>query len=387
MPVGYLVTAVLVVLSALAALAPPRRPPALSISAYLLGMTFNEMPLLAAAGAIAVVILSVADGGAGSPLGLAATGLMALGLAGLLLAGWRAVRSSTVPLSALDTHLGAGWRDALVPGFLPARGRGVVARGLFLPFLRRSRAVRRIGNLSYGDGGKSTTLDLYLPRKRPAEGPVLVHFHGGRFVSGRKNRESLYLLHFLAAHGWTCVSANYRLQPHARFPDYVVDAKRVLTWARSEGPGYGGGRGPVFIAGNSAGGFLAAFTALTPGRRDLQPGFEDADTSVSGAVCLYGYYGRVDGGNPDSTPAAHVNAGAPPFLVLHGTRDTVVPVSHGRRFAAGLAAASKQPVIWCELPDAQHSFDYFASVRARAAAEAIEAFAAWVRLRQAESGK
>lgn len=387
MPVGYVVTAVLVVLCASAALAPARRPPALSAAAYLIGMTFNEMPVPAAAAAGAVILLNVSDGTAGSPLGLAATGLMVLGVAGLLLTGWRAVRSSAVALSALDTHLGPGWRDGLEPDLLRGRKRGRVAKGLFLPFLRRSRAVRRIGNLSYGDGGRANTLDLYLPRRRPAEGPVLVHFHGGRFVAGRKNRESLYLLHFLASRGWTCVSANYRLQPQARFPDYVVDAKRVLAWVRSEGPGFGGGQGPVFVAGNSAGGFLAAFTALTPARRDLQPGFEDADVSVSGAVCLYGYYGRADGGNPDSTPAAQVNAGAPPFLVLHGTRDTVVPVRHGRRFAAGLAAASAQQVIWCELPDAQHSFDYFASVRARAVADVIEAFAAWARAQQAGSGR
>jgi carboxylesterase type B len=44
----------------------------------------------------------------------------------------------------------------------------------------------------------------------------------------------------------------------------------VLAWVREQGPAYGAGRGPVFVAGNSAGGYLAAFTALTPGRRDLQ---------------------------------------------------------------------------------------------------------------------
>jgi acetyl esterase/lipase len=98
---------------------------------------------------------------------------------------------------------------------------------------------------------------------------------------------------------------------------------------------------------------------------------------VSGAICLYGYYGRTVHDDPDSTPAAHMHPDAPPFYLLHGHRDTVVPVEWGRDFACTLAATSRQPVVWSELPDAQHSFDFFASLRARLVADRIEAFTAF----------
>ncbi|MCQ1953098.1 alpha/beta hydrolase [Arthrobacter sp. zg-Y238] len=368
--------------------ASPRNRPSIrsrwSVAAYLIGMTVNEAPLFPLLLGVAATAFAIGEGDVSAPLGTAAVGGMAIVAAGLVWVAVRAVRDRGVAAAALDACLGGGWRAVLGREAPAVAGRGAVVAGLFLPFRRRRRDVQRISGLRYGELGRENTLDLYLPRRRPAQGPVFVHFHGGRFVSGAKNRESLYLLHRLASHGWTCVSANYRLAPAARFPDYVVDAKRVLFWVKTHGAAYGAGTGPMVVAGNSAGAFLAAFTALTPGRAELQPGFEDADTTVAAAVCLYGYYGRVQGTNPDSTPAAYANPSAPPFLLLHGDRDSVVSVDHGRDFARTLAGISRQPVVWCRLPGAQHSFDYFASVRARFAAEAIEGFADWAQARNVQ---
>ena len=163
----------------------------------------------------------------------------------------------------------------------------------------------------------------------------------------------------------------------------MVDVKRVLAWVRRHGPGYGADRDTVFVAGNSAGGYLAAFAALTQNDPAFQPGFADADTSVTAAIGLYGYYGRTEGSVPESSPEAHLHADAPPFLLIHGGRDSVVPVEWGRRFAEALRAVSRQPVVWTQLPDAQHSFDYFASPRAWRTIDQIEAFAAWVRSHRA----
>jgi acetyl esterase/lipase len=121
--------------------------------------------------------------------------------------------------------------------------------------------------------------------------------------------------------------------------------------------------------------------ALTPGDPAFQPGFEDVDTSVTAAVCLYGYYGalRSDGRPPTrpSTPMAHVGPEAPPCFVAHGDRDTYVAVEGARRFAAALRAASSSPVVYAELPGAQHAFDLFHSLRFDAVVSAVEAFAAW----------
>lgn len=122
-----------------------------------------------------------------------------------------------------------------------------------------------------------------------------------------------------------------------------------------------------------------AFAALAPGRPQYQPGFEAADTSVTAAVCRYGYHGRTAADDPRSSPAAHVHAGAPPSFVLHGDRDTVTSPAAAREFTARLRAASDRPVVHAELPGAQHSFGHVRSVRARAVVDSVEAFAAWVR--------
>ena len=98
-----------------------------------------------------------------------------------------------------------------------------------------------------------------------------------------------------------CVSANYRLRP-ARFPDQVVDAKRVIAWLRSEGRAHGADPSVVLVVGGSAGGHVAMMCALTGNDPRFQPGFEDLDTRIAGAIALYGYYGPAsDGSLPSST--------------------------------------------------------------------------------------
>jgi len=122
---------------------------------------------------------------------------------------------------------------------------------------------------------------------------------------------------------------------------------------------------------------MAALTVNDPA---FQPGFEAADTTIAAGVGLYGYYGSL--GNPDgpaTTPSAYVNAGAPPFFVVHGDHDTYTPVEGARRFVADLREGSRQPVVYAELPGAQHSFDVFHSIRFETAVGAIDAFTRWVR--------
>ena len=80
-----------------------------------------------------------------------------------------------------------------------------------------------------------------------------------------------------------------------------------------------------------------------------------------------------------ASPMSHVRPDAPPFFLLHGTNDTVVPVEQGRNFARMLGEASRQPVVFAELPRAQHAFDTLPSVRAHHTVRAVERFLAVVR--------
>jgi acetyl esterase/lipase len=124
---------------------------------------------------------------------------------------------------------------------------------------------------------------------------------------------------------------------------------------------------------------MAALTANDP---VFQPGFEDADTSVSAAVCLYGFYGNRDLGGPvPSSPRAYVRPDAPPFFVAHGDNDTFIPATSAESFVDALRSVSTNPVVYVRLPGAQHSFDLLDSVRFQYVIDGIETFTAWVRAR------
>ncbi len=245
--------------------------------------------------------------------------------------------------------------------------------------------LKRTANISYGPAGAHNRLDLYRDRRRHAAGPILIHLHGGHFRTGRKSFEARPLLHRLARHGWICISANYRLLPAAAYPDYVVDAKRVIAWAREHAYEYGADPTLIFIAGSSSGAHIAATAALTANDPRFQSGFEDADTSVAAAIGFYGYYGPVSSGQAlASAPSAYTHPGAPPMLIAHGDQDTYVPPDHVRRFVQEVRAGSAAPVLYVELPGGQHSFDLLHSIRFETLIDGVERFADWVCQRASE---
>jgi acetyl esterase/lipase len=378
-PIGYLLTVLLMAWCTLFALAPPRpRRSSTSNLSYWFGFLINELPFPAIWWLLASTLLAFGQGDVASPAGWAAFGLAVLTTVGLVVVAWRGLRAGPAVDRALDEGLGAGWRTTV-----DARPRRRPwARILLWPFPVRPRQVERVANIAYGDAGRWNLLDLYRHRAHPAGGPVLVYLHGGAFRSGGKRREARPLLYRLASHGWVCVSASYHLGPAARFPDHLVDVKKVIGWVRDHGREYGADPAVVFVAGSSAGGHLAAMAALTANDPAFQPGFEQADTSVAAAVCLYGYYGSLDG-RASSSPLAYARADAPPFLVAHGDQDTIVLVEDARRFVQGLRQSSSNPVVYAELPGAQHVFDLFHSLRFETVVDAIEAFAAWARSHRA----
>jgi acetyl esterase/lipase len=234
---------------------------------------------------------------------------------------------------------------------------------------------------------------------------VLVQIHGGAWTMGRKEGQAEPLMAHLAERGWVCVTANYRLSPKATWPDHIVDVKRALAWTKANIADHGGDPNFVVITGGSAGGHLCALAALTPNLADFQPGFEDVDTSVAAAVPFYGIYdftNRRGAGSAEleeflaarvfksaladdharweqASPISHVGPHAPPFFVLHGTNDSLVPLAQPRAFVEELRKTSRQPVVYAELPGAQHAFETMLSVRTHATVHAVERFLAVVR--------
>src|SRR6202158_4235195 len=225
---------------------------------------------------------------------------------------------------------------------------------------------------------------------------------------GSPRPQAYPLLSHLADRGWVCVSIAYRVSPSHTWPDHIVDVKRALAWVKANIAEFGGDPDFVAITGGSAGGHLAALAALTPNDPQYQPGFADADTSVVAAVPLYGRYDwfTTEGaGRPefiaflqkfvvkkrfahhkqvylDASPITRLRPDAPPFFVLHGCDDSIIPVAEGRTFAEALREVSAAPVAYAELPHAQHAFDFFGSPRAHHTAAAVERFLSWVHARR-----
>ena len=320
-------------------------------------------------------------------------GLIGLGVAGRRAAGVTAaalgeVRSDAFPVPAKPTapSWGRWWR---------------VTRAIPFP----SRAVRVTRNIDYwGDGIKRHRLDVYQSRLAPpGKAPVMVYIHGGAWMIGEKREQGKPMMYELVARGWVCVAINYRLSPKATWPDHIVDAKKAVAWVKEHIEDYGGDPAFVAVSGGSAGGHLCALLALSPGDPTFQPGFEDADTTVQAAVPFYGVMDLTsspDGSaifgpglvtmlekrvmktkeseHPelfrDASPTYRVRSDAPPFFVLQGVNDTLVPVESARLFVERLRTVSRAPVAYAELPLAQHAFDVLASLRCQATTSAVGDF-------------
>ncbi len=331
-------------------------------------------------------------------LGLAVAVVDWVGLLGLGIAGRRA---AAVTAAALDEVRSDAFPVPTQP-MAPTWGRWWrVTRAI--PF--KSREVQTTCNIDYwGDGIRRHRLDVYRSRlAAPEKAPVMVYIHGGAWIIGDKREQGKPMMYELVARGWVCIAINYRLSPKATWPDHIVDAKRAVAWVKEHIAEYGGDPSFVAVSGGSAGGHLCALLALSEGDPAFQPGFEEADTAVQACVPFYGVMdmtgspegsGRYGPGllemlektvmktkeseHPEvfrgASPTFRVRPDAPPFFVLHGVNDTLVPVETARTFVERLRAVSREPVAYAELPLAQHAFDVLASLRCQATTSAVADF-------------
>ena len=327
--------------------------------------------------------------------------LSALGLLNFSRAGHQANVQLT---AALDSGLGTQRRTESAGLWRQPAGGGTAKTPGLLRMLRIYHDYAHDADISYGAYGRANHLDIW---RRPdldptGRAPVLFQIPGGAWTTGNKRGQAHPLMSHLAELGWICVAINYRHSPRNTWPDHIIDVKRALVWVKAHISEYGGDPNFVAITGGSAGGHLSSLAALTPNDPQFQPGFEHADTRVQAAIPFYGVYDftRVEDAmhpmmlpllermvvkQPHSTnltsyvaasPVTHVSADAPPFFVLHGRNDSLVPVEQARGFVARLREVSRQPVVYAELPFTQHAFDMLGSVRASHAAIAVEQFLA-----------
>jgi acetyl esterase/lipase len=291
--------------------------------------------------------------------------------------------------TAIDAaaNLAAPPRGSRVPPFVRAREQ-------------RRRCLHR-SSVRYGDH-PAQLLDVWRrPDLPPGPAPVLLFVPGGAWVQGTRVLQGHTLLSHLVKQGWVCLTMDYRVSPVHRWPRHIADVNAAIAWARANVDRYGGDRGFLAIAGCSAGGHLASLAGLTPGDSGFRGELlEHADTSVEAVVSIYGRYDwedrstaarrnfqgflervivrRSQSGHPEvyaaASPMARIHKDAPPFLLVHGEHDAIIPVGEARQFHAALGAVSRNPVEYCEIPRAGHAFDLVDTSHARRCAVEVTRF-------------
>jgi acetyl esterase/lipase len=367
----------------------------------------SELPLQTIAWQQAATAIFAAKGSLSTRNGRLGLGISVASWAALLHLHRIAHRSDAVLERALINELGPTYRDAYEGLSHPPADVRLTRQQKLFPRPGKWSRYALASDLSYGEFGNWNLLDIWARRDLPLDrrAPVLLQVHGGSWTMGSKRGQAHPLMSHLAEQGWVCVTINYRLSPKADWPAAVVDVKRAIAWVKENIAGYGGNPGFIAITGGSAGGHLSALAALTPHISEFQPGFETVDTRVQAAVPLYGAYDLVDDdqlGAPEThdflaknvfkstlkddrhrweqaSPTYQVGSGAPPFMILQGANDVIARVAQARKFAEVLREASRAPVVYAELPVAQHGFESVSSTRTSHTVSAIERFLSYVR--------
>lgn len=247
------------------------------------------------------------------------------------------------------------------------------------------------------DGFRPVRMDIYAPRDRSKPRPAVLWIHGGGWSRGDARTSGAYanwpaVLASLAARGFIVASVDYRLSSEARFPAQIQDVKAAIRHLRQNAAALGVDASRVYLWGGSAGGHLASLAAITCGVTEYDPlpstgrlsrsqinamkgtKAPAVDDCVQGAVLWYGAFDLEHlpsvnatgllGCDPKicrdlarkASPLHRVDAGAPPTLLIHGTKDKTVDVSQSEAMAAAIRAKGASAELLL-IPDVDHGLE------------------------------
>jgi acetyl esterase/lipase len=222
-------------------------------------------------------------------------------------------------------------------------------------------------------GDATLALDIYRAPQNDA--PLVVYVHGGGWRSGDKADAATERIAPMASYGVTVASINYRLVPHAVFPDQLHDLKGAVRWLRAHGPDLGVPSDRIGIWGASAGAYLGSQLALTAGDHEYEGtvgGNLEQSSDVQAVVHWFGQSDLLAAasrteveaqllpfnfeagllGVPSILDAAdhartlsllsRVSPHSPPFLIVHGDRDHIVAPSQSSALHDALTRAGTQ---------------------------------------------
>jgi acetyl esterase/lipase len=255
------------------------------------------------------------------------------------------------------------------------------------PSLAMPPGVTIITDVEFGKVG-SRTLNMHVlrPRILPKDPlPVVVFIYGGAWRGGSRD-QGVPFLSRLAKEGYFCASIEYRHSQEALFPAQIEDCKCAIRYLRSKTEEYHINPDKIGVWGPSAGGHLAALLGTSGGVKELEGngGHAEFSSRVNAVVDWFGptdflkmdAAGSVQKHNnttsPESrliggpiqenkekvkkaNPITYVDASDPPFLIMHGSSDTIVPLNQSELLAEALKKA-KVPVKFIVVPGAPHGF-------------------------------
>jgi len=224
--------------------------------------------------------------------------------------------------------------------------------------------------------GINLKMDIYYPKVEGSSYPAVIYVHGGGWIGGSKSSGAgMYDIPTLLAHGFVVVSIDYRLAPRWKFPAQIEDVKCAVHYLRSHARGLNIDPNHIGAYGGSAGGHLVALLGTSPDSNfsgDCPSGgsarvqavvdmFGPADFSqfdFNGSDKAFQAFGASSVTDPilaQASPVTWVSPDDPPFLILHGDKDPVVPLSQSQILYDHLQAAGV-PAQLVVVKNAGHGF-------------------------------
>lgn len=222
-------------------------------------------------------------------------------------------------------------------------------------------------NLEYGTHERQR-LDIFVPAKTDTAPPLVVWIHGGGWQGGSKDGGSPAQV--LLSKGYAVASINYRFSHHAPFPAQIHDCKAAIRYLRAHAKQYGYDTSKIGTWGASAGGHLVALLATTGGMKDLEGDGEHKNQSsrIDAGIDWFGpadFLNWNEEGKPvradlannaihklfggtieakkslvkQASPINHITSDTAPLLLVHGDKDTLVPLHQSEIFLAKLKQA------------------------------------------------
>lgn len=218
---------------------------------------------------------------------------------------------------------------------------------------------RVVRNIAYGDHQRQK-FDLYLPDNAQRE-PIIIFFYGGSWQKGSKD-DYRFLGQAFASKGFATAVVDYRLYPEVRYPEFVEDAARATTYIAFHAERYGADRSALYVAGHSAGAYMAMMLGGDPAYMAAAGGKRSWIRGIIGIAGPYNFlpitddtlktiFSTAPGGA--SQPINHLSGTVPPVFLATGDADDTVDPRNSEQVAAKLTAM-KRPVILRRYPDVGH---------------------------------